>query len=296
MSPPSIDNQGIKDERWAIKTFRPLLQLLKVQKIPTPPDLRVIYMADHRNWIIQGMGRCVVVIEQQDLPGETGGMLITSHDPELDYFKLHILVNSSLCNKTSLNDRADQKVTVIHEFTHAVAALSAISRIRSKELIERLKDIFRKKAHIIHYDEIRKIADELSNSFFDVLNHIADDQNHSIFMEPDKLQKTDKEYYFPDEHFRLGFEDFPVSYPVIFEEFLFSREMFEEYFSKSLIESLCEAFLKNDSQNMIDIVSPPTVKIVNEKALYPHFVIARIVAIFMPIYSEYVNSREMRLT
>ena len=289
MSQPSIDSQPIKDERWAIKTFRPLLKLLKVQNIPTNPDLRVVYMADNRNWIIQGMGRCIVIIEQDDLPGNIGGMFITSHDSNLDCFKLHILINRNLCGKAALNERADQKIAAIHEFTHAVAALSAISRVRSKILIERLREIFAKKAHAIHFNEIRKIADELGNSLFDVIRNIANDPNNSSYIVPGDPKEKDKEYYFPDEHFRLGFEDFPVSYPVIFEEFLLSREMFEEYFSKDIIESLCNAFLDNNLQAIIDIISPPTIRIINEKALYINFVIARVIAIFTPIYAEYTN-------
>jgi len=282
--PPSTDNREIKDERWAIKTFRPLLQELKVQNIPAPLDVRIVYMADKRDWVIKGMGRCIVIIEQQDLPEKTGGILITSHDSELDYFKLHILINSSLCNKTGLNDRADLKITATHEFTHTIAALSAISRVRSDLLIGRLKEIFRKKLHAISYDEIKKIAEELSNSLFDVLDNVA----RPVSMEHDEQKNTDKEYYFPDMHFRLGFEDFPVSYPVIFEEFLFSKEMFEEYFSKELIESLCKAFSEGNANSMTELLVPLTTRIVDEKALYPTFVVARIVKIFMPIYATYI--------
>ena len=76
MSPPSIDSQIAKDERWVIKTFRPLLKQLKVQQIPNPPDIKIIYMADDPDWIRQGMGRCIVAIEQQNLPENVGGMLI----------------------------------------------------------------------------------------------------------------------------------------------------------------------------------------------------------------------------
>ncbi|MDR2797939.1 MAG: hypothetical protein LBB80_06315 [Treponema sp.] len=50
-------------------------------------------------------------------------MLITSHNMELDYFKLHIIINSTI-----LNDRVKEKITAVHEFTHTVAALSAIVR------------------------------------------------------------------------------------------------------------------------------------------------------------------------
>ena len=266
-----------RDERWAIKIFRPLLKLLNVQNISSLPDTKVIYMADKREWIINGMGRCVVVIEQHPLPGNASGLLITSHDTELDYFTLHIIIASSLCGKSTLNERADQKITAIHEFLHAVAALSAISIIKSNLLIERLKTKFREKAHAIYFKDIKEIADELRSLISDAIDKV----NNSNTSTPNEYNESEKKSYFPDQHFRLGFEDFPVSYPVIFEEFLLSKEMFEEYYPNTLIHSLCEALTQKDIQALKNGISPPIAKIVNDKALYPEFAVARILNIIM---------------
>jgi len=272
LSQPNTDNPGIKDERWVIKTFRPLLKKLNTQHIPDPPEINEVDLADNRDWIIQGMGRCVVVIEQFNLPENIGGMLITSHDVELDYFRLHILINCNLCNKTETEDRIGQKIAVVHEFTHTVAALSAISRVHSNLLIERLKKIFQKKAHAIYYDDIKLIASELSSS---------------LSIELGSQNNTNKQTRFPDEHFRLGFEDFPISYPVIFEEFLLSQEMFNEYFSQDTIESMCRTLSIKDAKTFAELVSPLSLKIAEEKALDIQFVVARILHIFLPIYIKY---------
>jgi hypothetical protein len=263
-----------------IKTFRPLLRSLKVQYIPASPEFRVVYLADTRDWIIQGMGRCVVVIEQRGLPGNIGGLLITSHDMELDYFRLHIIINTSLCNKTSLNDRARQKITAVHEFTHTVAALSAISRVRSKELIKRLKDIFRKKAHALYLNDIEHLAQELSDSL--------------VIEKNKKLKRTANTKYFPDEHFRLGFEDFPVSYPIVFDEFLFSKEMFEEYFLKKTIDSLYKAFDKRNMAVFSKAIVPFIEKISREKALYEDFVVSRVLTFFFADYIKFITEPKIK--
>jgi hypothetical protein len=47
-----------------IKTFRPLLKKLNAQHIPDPPEITEVDLADDRNLIVQGMGHCIVVIEQ----------------------------------------------------------------------------------------------------------------------------------------------------------------------------------------------------------------------------------------
>jgi hypothetical protein len=278
LSPPNTDKPVIKDERWAVKIFRPLLRELKVQNIPNPPDLTAIYMADKREWIIQGMGRCIVVIEQQELPEGVGGMLITSHDAELDYFKLHILIHSGLCNKPNLNDRIFQKLTAVHEFTHVAAALSAISRVRSKELIKRLKEIFQKKTHALYLADIKQIAEELSNSL------------RAKYSNSKKPSKTPR---FQDEHYRLGFEDFPVSYPIIFEEFLLSKEMFYEYFSPKDVEALYKALEKTPS-GFIEKAEPICQKISEAKALDKNFVMSRILDICMPEYINYLFKKRIR--
>jgi len=275
LSPHNTDSLVIKDEHWVIKTFRPLLRKLKTQHIPDPPNITEVDLADNRDWIIQGMGRCIVVIEQFDLPENIGGMLITSHDSELDYFRLHILINCALCNKTSLKDRIRQKIAVVHEFTHTVAALSAISRIRSKDLIEILKKKFKTKAHAIYYDDIKLIASELSNS---------------LSIKLGTNNNTDKQIRFPDEHFRLGFEDIPVSYPVIFEEFLLSQEMFKEYYSQNVIEAMCKALSERNVKVFAELVSPPSQKIAEEKALDIQFIASRILTILSPIYAQYIYS------
>jgi hypothetical protein len=92
--------------------------------------------------------------------------------------------------------------------------------------------------------------------------------------------------YFPDEHFRLGFEDFPISYPVIFEEFLFSNEMFYEYFSKDLsdqsfIESCHDAITMRDVQILSNLIATQCSKIAEEKALNSKFVFSKVIQMLL---------------
>jgi hypothetical protein len=57
------------------------------------------------------------------------------------------------------------------------------------------------------------------------LEHLSGELNNSLPLKKETESKRDSNIrYFPDEHFRLGFEDFPVSYSVIFDEFLFSKD------------------------------------------------------------------------
>ena len=285
MSRSNTSSNVIKDERWVIKTFRPLLKQLKVQDIPPPLEERTIQLADNPMWIRQNMGMCEITIEQQILPSDTGGILITYHETQYNYFTLHIIINSNLCNKTNMKMRIEQKATAVHEFTHAVAALSAISRLSSdsKELIKRLKDLLKRKVPI-YYEEIKQLVAELNNSipmkFFKLVKF--------------KKFKFNKKKYFPDNHYRLGFEDFPVSYPAIFEELLFSEEIFNEYFSQDTIDTICEHLLKKELLSFFKLITPVFSEISEKKALSQQFVTSRALDIITQKYIDHLSLKRKK--
>jgi hypothetical protein len=204
------------------------------------------------------MGRCIIHIKQWNLPKDHEGMLITSYDEENDCFDLRILISSRLCTAKDFTTRCMRKVTMVHEFIHVVATLSAIARVRSKELIERLRTVFQQKVDVIQYADIEALLQEL-DSF------------------PLEHETKNKQPYFSDEHFRLGFEDFPISYPDMFEELLLSEELFKEYFPSPSLEAISKAISKKDAQMFKDIITEPCTQISEEKALNLNFVLRRVI-------------------
>jgi hypothetical protein len=180
LSPPSIDSQNIRDERWAIKTFRPLLKRLDVQNIPD-------------------------------------------------------------------------------------------------ELIKRLKEILRSKTHALLYEDIVNLVLELKRASSKM-----------------KYRKNSEETArFPDEHFRLGFEDFPSSYPIMFEEFLMSEELFEEYFFPEQIECCCKAVARRDKNEIIKYIISPCKILAEKKALDSDFVISRVLTFLTPRFMEYIRQERI---
>ncbi|MDR2965514.1 MAG: hypothetical protein LBU88_07040 [Treponema sp.] len=228
----------IKDKKWVIETFLPLLNLLDIDNIPAPSVDRIINLSDHRDFIIKGMGLCVVSISQEVLPPQTKGIHITSHKKitvqgkKIDHYRLNIIINTNICNKTSRKGRLLLKLTIVHEFTHAIAALSAISRIRLSGLIERLLKKLRKKAeHKLNDRDIHYMLRDLCKPLIKILLSII----HGI---PIK-------WYFGDEHYRLGFEDIQESYPSILESLLLPNEMFRIFFSEDDIHTIQTAYHQN---------------------------------------------------
>ncbi|GHU51930.1 hypothetical protein FACS1894200_12420 [Spirochaetia bacterium] len=89
-----------------------------------------------------------------------------------------------------------------------------------------------------------------------------------------------------NEHFRLGFEDFPISYPVIFEEFLMCQELFEEYFSKEAIDLCCKSIIEHDAPALKGAMFDTCLRISQEKALAINFVLARVTDFLTPLIAE----------
>jgi len=272
-----------------LKTFRPLLKLLNVQNIPNSPDMTIIELADHRDFVVKGMSRCVVIIEQDNLPRDIGGMLITSWamghmdntDGTIDHntfeiYRLHILINSNICNGTSHSDRSYRKITVIHEFTHTIAALSALSRVRTENIINNLKAVLDRKAHTLYLKDVTKLVIELNEPL--LLRLLK------------RLKKISIISQFPDEHYRLGFEDFPYNYSAVYEELLFSEDLLREYCTQEQIDKMCNFLESNNHKALIAMVEPILSTICNEKALFKKFVIRRFyLDIFSSIFLEYIH-------
>ena len=230
-------NFEIKDKKWIIETFYPLLKLLCIDDIPASPDWNVIKLLKYQDYIRKGMGFCVVCISQGTLQN-TKGTLITSRkkikvcDREFDYFFLHIVINTRICNKTTRRGRLLLRLTAIHEFTHAIAALAAISRVKSSELIDRLLKRLKEKAE-------HKLSDkDVHNMFRDLCKPLSNTLLSIIHGVPIK-------WYFGDEHYRLRFEDIRISYPYIFEELLLPNETFQIYFKEDDIDTIILSYKLN---------------------------------------------------
>ena len=241
MQPPNNNNDNIKIK----DTFYPLFNMLDVYNIPHPPRATTINLAEHRDYIIKSLYRCIISIRQENLPINTGGILITSrrtvyvHEPNgtttsYDSFRLNILINSSICHRGTYLGRLWFKLTVVHEFIHAIASLSAISRVRSDILINNLMAILQEKTEALNYNGIASMLIYLSEPLLSMLQS--------------KRNGIPRRWHFDDKHFRLGFEDVKGEYPLIFEEFLLPTEIIERNIIPShLLRIMLLSFRRNDT-------------------------------------------------
>jgi hypothetical protein len=139
--------------------LNPFLQSFRKQnKDNSTNGKEAVYLAYKQDWIMQGMGRCIFVIEQRDLPGKIWGMRITSHDNEHECFRIHTLVNSSQHRRADLNNHTLQELAVMHELSYVITTLSSTAKTKPEILKKLYKNHFQKyiplrlkKDHIINY-------------------------------------------------------------------------------------------------------------------------------------------------
>jgi hypothetical protein len=69
--------------------------------------------------------------------------------------------------------------------------------------------------------------------------------------------------------------------------------MFEEYFSRETVDSLCEAFHKRDMDAFSETITPFIEKISREKALYEDFVVSRGLNFFLADYLKFITKQKV---
>ncbi|MBD5404311.1 MAG: hypothetical protein HDR55_04910 [Treponema sp.] len=259
---PSYGNHNVE---WAVDIFRPLLQELNVQNIGDVPT--IIKTTDKRNFIIKGMGRCIIGIQRQVLADGQKGYCVFIHKKELNLFVLSIVIDESLFTSDRHDLRVQRKALAIHEFVHCVAIMLSLSLLGSgpNPLIESLKKILSERLTVTTSDDFNQLLKALGT-----LSETKDYKRLPLFN---------------DKHFRTGFEDFPDDYADLYLNFLFSYELLREVVDSDKLKTFKSLIISKDSERLIDFLNGVISEITNTKALEMEFVVQRFLY-FLPRLSE----------
>ncbi|MDE5614796.1 MAG: hypothetical protein K2I74_09150 [Treponemataceae bacterium] len=259
---PSRGNHNVE---WAVDTFRPLLQELHVQNINSTPI--IVKTTDKRNFIIKGMGRCIIGIQRQSLNDGQKGYCAFIHHKELNLFILSIVIDESLFLSDAFDLRVQRKALAIHEFVHCVAIMLSLSLLGSgpNPLIESLKKILSERLTVTTSDDFNQLLRALGT-----LSETKDYKRLPLFN---------------DKHFRTGFEDFPDDYADLYLNFLFSYKLLREVVDSDKLETFKSLIISKASVHLIDFLNDVISEITETKALEKEFVVQRFLY-FLPRLSE----------
>ena len=205
------NNISERDIEWAIKTFRPLLKDLEIPKLKA--DYKQILTSEYKIFNRYNMSNCAIIVSQYEFSKlEYKGVFVWQYCKEEDFYALYIILNSNLFKNTQAI-KIVRKAVSTHEFVHCVAALMALSRLKTQALIENLHNRMKKKFHALTDNDVENIFKDLKRSLKD--------------------RKATQIETFPDDHFRVGGEDFTDSYSDLYRNLLLSYELFcsDEFFN-----------------------------------------------------------------
>ena len=227
------------------------------------------------------MERCVIVALRYKFSNENDkGVFVWTYDKKRNIFILYIIINDNLYNDNMTHeDCVKRKLVTTHEFTHCTAAMLSLSGMYSEQLIESLQKSMRKNVDVIQSVDIDSVMSEFKKEISD----------------GSKSVKTDLSFRkFDDEHFRTGYEGFEGSYYDLNSNFLFSKQLFEEYFGKQTQLAFKEYIKQGSSQEAVALLKTASETVINDKCLDRKFVLNKILTDLLPQYlaetAKYVKS------
>ena len=203
------------DTAWVIKHFRPLLDKIGSGNLPEEPQIRLELLAENRQYRQLRLEDCILTVRRISFGLALGGFYTfsTKEYEGQNFYILNICINSSLFVSEDTELSIKRRRTITHEFTHCIAAFLSISRITTKKLLCNLAE------HLAHRVKI---------------NMLAHYQSLLVQFGNSPSTITDTLGIYPDEHFRLGYEDFEHSFSTVYKELILDKIIFEKYFTKDL--------------------------------------------------------------
>ncbi|MBQ0167233.1 MAG: hypothetical protein KBT02_09020 [Treponema sp.] len=187
------------DVETAVKLFRPVLRHLNLRE---PEHQQTVYLADEEQLdFIDEIGNVCISVLLTELKNISAAFLQKKTE---NWNVCYIVIDANLY-KESL---CDVKMAGVHEFCHFMALIYALS----KTSISRQNEYFERR--------LSNKLDELTKNSFN---------NFIIAMSNDlKIDSIDE---LTNDHYQLGIDNTSIDYIELLKGFLFSKELFEEYFN-----------------------------------------------------------------
>ena len=205
----SIADSYRKDIPTIISYFRPVLSQLNIRNREKQEQ---VFLSQFEYLDFLKLENLVAVVIPADIKSSKGMFFCRHIDNKLTV--CYILIDNSLYDEKNLEK---VKIIGVHEFCHFMAIIYTLTATT----------IERQKKNLI--DRISKKIDVLNN---ESLNRLYEELNKNIYTDSVKSDDSIKSFEFDDSHFRLQCEGETADYALLFRHFMFSRELFEEYFTE----------------------------------------------------------------
>jgi hypothetical protein len=251
------------DLEKAVAYFRPVLQRLSIRE-ESAVGCPVFLSSFPHLWHLNNSEKWVITLLKTNLGDNIRAKFISQYHKTTGIMECYIILDE-ICFITAKVPNEIRKAIAVHEFCHFLALLYASISTTEENLRERLKI------------RLSKIVDDLTNDhvikLYQLLNEIR----------PLSDEFSDFELT-RDDHFRLNCENLDLSYSDLFKNFLFSRQMFDEFFDKGKRKRFF-TLLENDKiKEALDVFFEIAKTIAKEKWLPERFAENQAIDILMKFY------------
>jgi hypothetical protein len=251
------------DLECAVLYFRPVLQRLSIRQessIGTPVFLSFF----PHLWSLNNSGKWAITVLKTDLIN-CKAKFISQYHESTGVMECYIILDNAFFVAAKVPNEI-RKAVAVHEFCHFLALIYASISTTEETLQERLKE------------RLSKIIDELTN-----------DQVIKLYQLLNKMRSLGDDDFYTfeqtrDDHFRLNCENLDLNYSDLFKNFLLSRQMFDEFFSKADRENFFTLLKEGKTQEALNIYLEIAKTIAREKWLPEKFAINQAIDILMKFY------------
>jgi hypothetical protein len=253
------------DVSWVIQHFRPLLDKINIDSIPQEPSYQIEVLSDTRQFIQLGMEDCVLAICRKNFISQANGFYTFSyaeHDGQQVFF-LNIYINNSLFVSNNPVLREERRRAIIHEFTHCIAAFLSIGRIKTRQLIDELVNKLASRVRINATAHYQMILSQIGNASSTVSYALG---------------------IFPDEHFRLGYEDFDDSFSTVNKHLILDKKIFERHFTENMRNEFFLELKRKNINRAVTLLYTACANLISREAISADFVNLRLREEFLGYY------------
>jgi hypothetical protein len=225
----------------AVRDFRPILVSLNIRD---RPKHRAVFIAEFDHLDLLNFDECSIQVLVADLD-ECIGMFISSSTTS-GLCRCYIVLNKSLFDNTTTSGSEQLKITGVHEFIHFLAFLYAATTVDMSNLKESIRQRLNTKIDSLPHDRLIKIYNLLT----DRAGHDEDP--------PEELT---------DKHFRLDIEGDTPDYNILFNNFMFSRDLFETDFTSEKQAEFKRLAETNQESKAIDLLIESLKRVASAKAV-----------------------------
>jgi hypothetical protein len=232
LRPSSLYRSDVKE---AVRVFRPVLQDLKIRSDTEHP---AVFFAAFDQLAPLSLDTCSVQVVLAEM--DTQGMFLIKLTKQ-GSLRAFIILNKMLYNNPKKQMRELRKIAGVHEFVHFLAMVYVITTTNTTELRQKLLEKLRRNVEKLPGSDLLTIYNGLRNNL-----------------------SSEEISGYSDTHFRLGYEGPTPNYDVLFLHFMFSRELFEEYFNETK-QSQFRDQIKLENQTALQIVTESLNKAAEDK-------------------------------